>query len=465
MVVRLRRAGRQRRRALQPLQPERGGRRGHAGAARDPAARPGWSRPSRSSCPPARSSSSAWPTSAPCPTAAQRRVRHRAGDAGRRRARAHPHDRRRGRRRRSPSVRPPGPTATSPTRGTSDSARRRRRRGALALYNNTTATRRVTLQAVTPDGIQNVPGLADIAVAAGGDPLHRPHRRGVARQPADRALDDTDVRRAGRCPASPTPRAASPSWAVPANARRRAAAVVSLIAARDRSAIAVVQVASPLGRRRRRRPRRRRLGRVGGARPSSTALDFAGPDGAVAGRRVHVGDVRPCADVTGRGRRSPATTSPSTTSSTDAARRAPALPHRRRADARRSPTRPALSVRQFLGPVTATDRRRRPGRAPSRSSSGNSGGGDGDRQRTISQAVQLRAVGGWGSVDGAIGATGVAGAPSSSGMGDVQLERRAVTVAGLGEALLDQAGRPRGRRSSPSRAAPRRSARGRGGAW
>jgi hypothetical protein len=38
---------------------------------------------------------------------------------------------------------------------------------ALALYNNTTAASAVSISAVTPQGIQAVPGLADIAVAAG----------------------------------------------------------------------------------------------------------------------------------------------------------------------------------------------------------------------------------------------------------------------------------------------------------
>jgi hypothetical protein len=38
---------------------------------------------------------------------------------------------------------------------------------ALALYNNTTATSAVSISAVTPQGIQAVPGLTDIAVAPG----------------------------------------------------------------------------------------------------------------------------------------------------------------------------------------------------------------------------------------------------------------------------------------------------------
>ena len=75
----------------------------------------------------------------PARRAAQRGVRHRAGDAGRRRARASPARSTAWRRPRSPSGRPRGPTATSPTRGTSGSARRPPPKAALALYNNTTA--------------------------------------------------------------------------------------------------------------------------------------------------------------------------------------------------------------------------------------------------------------------------------------------------------------------------------------
>ena len=128
VVVRVRRAGRQRRRELLPLQPGRGGRRGDSRAARVPAARrDGAARHDRRARRRGRRVPHGRRRRASRPTA-QRRVRHRTDDSGGRRAGADPHDRHGGRRRRSRSGRRHGPTATSPTRGTSGSARRSPRR-------------------------------------------------------------------------------------------------------------------------------------------------------------------------------------------------------------------------------------------------------------------------------------------------------------------------------------------------
>ena len=52
--------------------------------------------------------------------------------------------------------------------------------GALALYNNTTAESVVTLQAITPQGVQNVAGLRRHRRRPRGDPLPRPHRHGAS---------------------------------------------------------------------------------------------------------------------------------------------------------------------------------------------------------------------------------------------------------------------------------------------
>ena len=76
---------------------------------------------------------------------------------------------------------------------------------ALALYNNTTGQSVVTLQAITPQGVQNVAGLRRHRRRPRGDPLPRPQRH-RGRQPADRALDDPAVRRAGPAPRTRCPR-------------------------------------------------------------------------------------------------------------------------------------------------------------------------------------------------------------------------------------------------------------------
>ena len=64
----------------------------------------------------------------------------------------------------------------------------------LALYNNTSAASVVTLQAITPAGVQTVTGFADIPVAAGA--IHYLDITDAAvGSPADRALDHPAVRR------------------------------------------------------------------------------------------------------------------------------------------------------------------------------------------------------------------------------------------------------------------------------
>jgi hypothetical protein len=88
---------------------------------------------------------------------------------------------------------------------------------ALALYNNTTAPAVVTLQAITPEGVQTVPGFADLAVTPGAiryldltDPLT------LGNQLIVRSTTQLFVERI--LPREPDAQGRVAVWAVPANA-------------------------------------------------------------------------------------------------------------------------------------------------------------------------------------------------------------------------------------------------------
>ena len=192
VVVRLRRARRQRRRELLPVQPRRGGRRGDARAAGVPAAR-GMEPPDPIVVPDGEVVEFRMADVASLPDGPHSVVRYRAGHVGRRRADPHAARSRTSPRRRSPSVRPlgrrlrrqhvvrrPRPDGAGPTR--------------LALYNNTTAAPAVSISAVTPQGIQAVSGLTDIAVAPGAI-RYIDLTNQLTRQRARRQRDDPGVRR------------------------------------------------------------------------------------------------------------------------------------------------------------------------------------------------------------------------------------------------------------------------------
>ena len=259
------------------------------------------------------------------------------------------------RRPRSRSGRRHGPTATSPTRGTSASARRSPPSGRWRC--TTTPRRRPSSRCrrSRPQGVQNVAGFADVAVAAGAI-RYLDITDAARRQPADRALDDAAVRRTGPAPRTRRPRprrrlgrprqrlsircwSGSPSRPRTATAGSPALGSVAV----DRwIALLIALGIAVLGGRRGARvaaaadARRADPGDGGRCPTSSTAPTSPSPEAPVARRRVHVGDVRDAAPTSSpRPRCWRAPRSPSTiVEYPGAARRAPALRHRRRAPAR-----------------------------------------------------------------------------------------------------------------------------------
>jgi Family of unknown function (DUF5719) len=88
---------------------------------------------------------------------------------------------------------------------------------ALALYNNTTAESVVTLQAITPQGVQTVAGVADIAVAPGAiHYLDLTDPAALGNQLIVRSTTQLFVERV--LPREPDAQGRVPVWAVPANA-------------------------------------------------------------------------------------------------------------------------------------------------------------------------------------------------------------------------------------------------------
>ena len=67
---------------------------------------------------------------------------------------------------------------------------------ALLVYNTTNAEATVTVQAVTPAGLVNVPGLEALELPGGRHPAHLARRSGRPRRPARRPGHGTGVRRA-----------------------------------------------------------------------------------------------------------------------------------------------------------------------------------------------------------------------------------------------------------------------------
>jgi hypothetical protein len=88
---------------------------------------------------------------------------------------------------------------------------------ALALYNNTTAESVVTLQAITPQGVQTVAGIADIAVAPGAiHYLDLTDPAALGNQLIVRSTTQLFVERV--LPREPDAQGRVTAWAVPANA-------------------------------------------------------------------------------------------------------------------------------------------------------------------------------------------------------------------------------------------------------
>ena len=88
--------------------------------------------------------------------------------------------------------------------------------GVLALYNNTTAAAVVTLQAITPTGVQNVTGFEDIPVAAGAIHYLDVTDAAVGHQLIVRSTTQLFVERI--LPREPDAQGRVAVWAVPANA-------------------------------------------------------------------------------------------------------------------------------------------------------------------------------------------------------------------------------------------------------
>ena len=87
---------------------------------------------------------------------------------------------------------------------------------ALALYNNTTGESVVTLQAITPQGVQNVAGFADVAVAPGAIRYLDLSGTAVGNQLIVRSTTQLFVERV--LPREPDAQGRVAVWAVPANA-------------------------------------------------------------------------------------------------------------------------------------------------------------------------------------------------------------------------------------------------------
>ncbi|HET9546560.1 MAG TPA: DUF5719 family protein [Desertimonas sp.] len=87
---------------------------------------------------------------------------------------------------------------------------------ALALYNNTTGESVVTVQAITPQGVQNVAGLADVAVAPGAIRYVDLSGTAVGNQLIVRSTTQLFVERV--LPREPDAQGRVAVWAVPANA-------------------------------------------------------------------------------------------------------------------------------------------------------------------------------------------------------------------------------------------------------
>jgi hypothetical protein len=88
---------------------------------------------------------------------------------------------------------------------------------ALALYNNTTTASVVTLQAITPQGVQTVAGFADVAVAPGEIRyLDLTNARALDNQLIVRSTTQLFVERV--LPREPDAQGRVAVWAVPANA-------------------------------------------------------------------------------------------------------------------------------------------------------------------------------------------------------------------------------------------------------
>ena len=107
---------------------------------------------------------------------------------------------------------------------------------AFVVYNVDNADATVTVQTVTPDGIENVPSLA--AVRPPGERAHhdRPHRAGRPRPAAHRALDLAGLRRP-----APAPRARRPgTHQLLGRPRRRMSPMDRLLIAAAIVAVAVV---------------------------------------------------------------------------------------------------------------------------------------------------------------------------------------------------------------------------------
>jgi hypothetical protein len=88
--------------------------------------------------------------------------------------------------------------------------------GALAVYNNTRADSVVTLQAITPDGVQTLPGFADVTVAAGAIHSLDIPDAALGNQLIVRSTTQVFVERV--LPREPDAQGRVATWAVPANA-------------------------------------------------------------------------------------------------------------------------------------------------------------------------------------------------------------------------------------------------------
>jgi hypothetical protein len=88
--------------------------------------------------------------------------------------------------------------------------------GGLVVYNNTRADSVVTVQAITPDGVQNVPGFADVTVAAGAIHAIDIPDAALGNQLIVRSTTQMFVERI--LPREPDAQGRVAVWAVPANA-------------------------------------------------------------------------------------------------------------------------------------------------------------------------------------------------------------------------------------------------------
>jgi hypothetical protein len=86
----------------------------------------------------------------------------------------------------------------------------------LVVYNNTRTNSVVTLQAITPEGVQTVPGFADVAVAAGAIHALDIPTAAIGNQLILRSTTQVFVERT--LPREPDAQGRVAVWAVPANA-------------------------------------------------------------------------------------------------------------------------------------------------------------------------------------------------------------------------------------------------------